>query len=146
MIHICRADVVACKIDSGTLALIFRQRIVERMRQHFDRSTCSKVRTTNTDYNQYLGIALNFSSSLLDACKFFFIIIGRQVNPTQEIGTYTCLVVQLLMSQLDRLCKIINFVLTYKGECFSVIKNNFFRHDWNLLFGITKTMNTNIRT
>gem|GEM_PF-6911411 len=71
---------------------------------------------------------MDFFGRFLDAGEFFFIVSFRQVDPAEEVVAYAGLVMKLLVSELDRLCKIIDFVLRDESERFAVIEMNVFGH------------------
>ena len=79
------ADAVSCKINFRCLAYRLRSHVVEVMTQELNCRSCSKIRTTDTDYYQYLAVALDLLCCLFDSCELFFIIIRRKVDPSEEI-------------------------------------------------------------
>ena len=84
--HISGANVVTRKIDFRCLALVLRQLIIERVREHFDGRACPEIGASDSDNDQDVRIVLDFGDRFLDAREFFFIILRRQVDPAQIIG------------------------------------------------------------
>ncbi|MNI28163.1 hypothetical protein D3C73_819290 [compost metagenome] len=125
---ICRADVVAGKINFWSLAAFFGKVIVEGMGQRLDSCACAQIRSADTNYDQYIGIALDLLGRLLNTGELFLVICGREIDPAQEIGACSCLVMQLLVGQFHRSCKIIDFMLVKEGKSFAVVKINLLRH------------------
>ena len=54
MLDISRADRVTYEVDFRSLTNFLRNHVVEAVTQEFDRCSCTKVRTADTDDKQYL--------------------------------------------------------------------------------------------
>ena len=76
------ADAVTAVVNGGR---IFCQVVIPVGLQKFDSRPSAQVRTANADHHKHIGIAADFFRGLLNAGKFFFIVIDRQIHPTQEI-------------------------------------------------------------
>ncbi|MNE96485.1 hypothetical protein D3C80_1946890 [compost metagenome] len=85
MVHISRADVVTSEIDFRSFTFVLRKLVIKRMRQSFNRCAGTKVGTADPNYDEHVGIVLDFSCSFLNACEFFFIILSRKIDPAPEI-------------------------------------------------------------
>ena len=79
-----RADAVAGKVYGRR---ILGKRVIKRRGYKLNSRACTQIGSADTDYHEDIAHLLDALRRCLDACKFFFIIIYGQIDPTEKIRT-----------------------------------------------------------
>ena len=106
VLQIGRADGITAEIDLGSLSLILGKAVVEAVAQKLDGSSGTKIRTSDTNHKQNLGIALNLLRCSLNSGKLFFVVIDGKIDPSQEIISRTALGYKYLLCIQSKLLHI----------------------------------------
>ena len=87
------------------------------MSQELDGRPCSKIGAADADHQKDFGVLADLRRRFLDAVKLFFVIVNREIDPSQEIISRSRLRHELVLRLRCELAHILHLMLLNETAC-----------------------------